>query len=242
MTKIVGYAVVGAGEADRYLENTLKEFDRLTDDVIICLNSDDKKVKKLVEKYGFWWYEDFREWGIHQPTIKTELLRKTLLLKPDWILALDADETFTPDLTRKKLEELTQHKNAFYFYIINLWNSRERYSKGLSFWNIRFFKPKPDMGLQFMKKPLHCGLAPPYAYKFGTYVPYLVRHYGLMKPADRLKKVERYEKYDPQALHKSQTYCDALKQDSVCSPYDEAAVQGKIKAEVLKMLYQKKYT
>lgn len=239
--KIVGMAVVGAGEADRYLEQTLKEFERLTDDALICLNSADKKVKKMVEKYGFWWYEDFREWGLHQPTIKTELLRKVLLLKPDWVLPLDADETFTPDLTRKKLEALTEDKIACYFYIINLWDSPERYSKGLSFWNIRFFKPKPEYGYQFLKKPVHCGLAPPYAYKFGTYVPYLVRHYGLMKAADRQKKVERYEIYDPQAIHKSRTYYDALKQNSVCSPYDEVAVQNKIKAECEKMVYQKKY-
>ena len=35
--RIVGQLVCGQGEADRYLEDTLKEFKRLCDDVVICL-------------------------------------------------------------------------------------------------------------------------------------------------------------------------------------------------------------
>ena len=241
--KIIGLSVVGVGEADRYLRHTLDEFKRLADDVVICLNAKEgegKKEEELIKRYGFWFYRDSREWGKFQPVIKTDLLARIMKLKPDWVLPLDADETFTEQLDRKALEELTDGKIGCYFYIVNLWDGPEYYHKGLSFWNIRFFKPKPEMGLQYLKQPLHCGLAPPYAYKFGTYVPYLVKHYGLMKSEDRLIKVARYEKYDPDARYKSSFYYDALKAVTKPATYNEEALFGKIREEVGKMVHQKR--
>ena len=125
---------------------------------------------------------------------------------------------------------------------MNHWDDEGHYHKGLSFWNIRFFKPKLELGMQYLKKPVHCGLAPPYAYKFGTYVPHLVRHFGLIKSEDRQNKVERYQRYDPEARHKSFLYYEALGVNIKPATYDEEALKNKIREEVSKMKYQKKYT
>src|SRR3990172_7251031 len=154
--KIVGLQVCGVGETDKYLEFTFKEFKKLCDDTVICCNGEDKKRDEIIKQYGFWSYRDDREWGIHQPTIKTDLLARVARLRPDWIVPLDADEVFESGFTREKLEALTKDKHGCYFYIVNLWNDETKYSKGLSFWNIRFFKYLPAKGMQYLKKPLHC--------------------------------------------------------------------------------------
>ena len=239
--KVIGFLVVGSGEADRYLEATLKEFKRLCDDAIIVGNNTDPKTEALVKKYGYWFYRDDREWGKYQPDIKTDLLAKVARLNPDWILPLDADEVLDSTVDRAELERLAEGNVACYFYIVNLWNEEGRYARGLSFWNIRFYKFMPEYGLQFLKKPVHCGLAPPFAYKMGRYVPHLVKHYGLMRPEDRQKKIERYQKYDPRAVWKASSYYEALASEATGSVFNEEEVMRKVGEETNKMKYQKTY-
>lgn len=239
--KIVGLMVCGPGETNRYLERPLGCFKRFCDDAVIVLNGEDPKRDRLIKSYGFWAYRDDREWGIHQPHIKTDLIKKIGKLKPDWIIPLDADEEFDSILTREEFEKMAEEKRGCYFYVVNHWGDKNHYHRGLSFWNIRYFKYMPSLGLQYMKKPLHCGLAPPYAYFYGTYVPHLIRHYGLMKKEERNRKVERYNLYDPRMEHKSPIYYEAIAGEAKPATFDEEAVLNKIRNDVSKMFHQKKY-
>lgn len=230
--KIIGQLVCGPGEADRYLKDTLEEFKRLCDDVVVCLCNAGPKEKKMVDAYNFRSYEDNREWGKEQPSIKTKLLLSILLLKPDWILALDADETM-PTVTRKILEEeITPGRDACHFFIVNLWNDVDHYSSSLSFWNVRMYRVEALQGTQFLRKPVHCGNAPPYFYDIPakySYVPHMVLHTGLMRPEDRQKKYERYQKYDPHARHKGAEYYQELLVKGSGELYNEDIITKKIK-------------
>lgn len=239
--KIVGLCVIGKGEADRYLKHTLDTFKRLTDDVVIALNDTDEKTENMVKEYGFWAYRDDREWGKYQPQIKTDLLKKVAKLKPDWVLPLDSDEIFDSSITRERLEGLTHKSRSCYFYVTNLWNDENHYSQDLSFWNIRFFRFLPELGLEYLHKPLHCGLAPPWAYHMGNYVPHLLIHYGLMKREDRMRKVQRYNQYDPNAKYKGREYYDALESDAAGSEFVEKEVLEKVQREVARYKEQKVY-
>lgn len=229
--------VCGRGEAGRYLKGTLDEFKRLCDDAIIVGNNTDEETEALIKSYGYWFYRDDREWGRFQPDIKTDLLRRVARLKPDWVLPLDADEVFGPSFTRVQLQELASTKAlGFYFYIVNIWNDEDHYWKQGSFWNVRLFRYAPEYGLTFAKKNVHCGLAPPYAYRFGRYAPFVVRHYGLMRAADRAKKIERYDKYDPHGDKVGiGSYYDAIRGTGPGESYNETDVQKKVEAEVLRM-------
>ena len=202
-----------AGPNEKYIEDTLKEFVRLCDDVIIATNNADDDTKKLIKKYGFWQYEDNREWGLYQPDIKTDLLRRAGKLRPDWIIALDMDEKFAPEFTRAEAERLTAQKEiAFYFLVVNLYNDKDHFVHGQGiqrFWNIRFFKYLSDNTV-YQKKSLHCGLAPPIYYYKGWHAPFYLEHYGLMDKKDRDRKAERYAKYDPTGKFKSKVYYDDL--------------------------------
>lgn len=231
---IVGFMVVGSGEADRYLERSLKEFKRLCDDALIVCNNTDPKTEALITSYGYEWYRDDRTWGEHQPSIKSDLLKRLGETKnPDWIIAIDSDETFAPEFTREEAETLTKiDEIAWYFMVVNLYNDEEHFAHDVGiqrFWNIRFYKYLPEYGLDFLKKNLHCGLAPPIAYRYGWHAPYYLLHYGLMKPEDRAKKVARYRQFDPNAKFKSHVYYDDLGRELKMHPFDPQGLLRKLK-------------
>lgn len=230
--RIIGIMVTGA-EADRYLEKSLQEFKRLCDDAIIATNNADQATKDLIDKYGYPHYEDNREWGLHQPTIKTDLLTKASEMKPDWIIAIDSDEVFAPEFTREEAERLAGlGEIAYYFMVVNLYNDEEHFAHDAGiqrFWNIRFYKYAPEYGLQFLRKNLHCGLGPPIMYKYGWHAPYYLLHYGLMKLEDRQKKIERYRKYDPNKKWKAGAYYDDLGRELRMIPFDREGLLRKLR-------------
>lgn len=231
--RIIGIGVCGAGEADRYMDKTMREFKRLCDDVLIVTNNATDKEIALIESYGFKHYADSREWGIDQPNIKTDLLTKAGEMKPDWIIALDMDEVFAPEFTREEAERLASGKEiAYYFMVVNLYNDEEHFAHDVGiqrFWNIRFYKYAPEYGLQFQRKNLHCGLAPPIAYKYGWHAPYYLLHYGLMKIEDRQRRVERYNKYDPLKRFKAGEYYDDLKRELKMHKFDPQGLLNKLR-------------
>lgn len=229
--KILGLGVCGSGEVDRYLEETLKEFKRLCDDVVICLCNAGIKEEALLRKYQVRYYKDDREWGRWQPAIKTDLLKRAVQLEMDWHLVLDMDET-VPTVDRQKLEELSEGREVCQFYIVNLWNDLQHYRKDLGFYNVRFYKNIPEMETQFLRKRIHCGNAPPYFYCIPTkksHIPHILLHKGLMKKEDREQKVDRYQQYDPKAECKGRAYYDSLSQDwATGTEYIEAEVINRI--------------
>lgn len=228
--KIVGIMVCGPNE--KYLENTLKEFKRLCDNVLIATNNIDENSIRTIEEYGFDHYQDNREWGIHQPDIKTDLLGRIARFSPDWVIALDADEVFCPSFTRHEAEKLAETEEiAYYFMVVNLYNDEKHFahSTGIQrFWNIRYYKYLPEYGLQFQRKALHCGLAPPIAYKYGWHAPFYLLHYGLMLPEDRERKIKRYKVYDPNRRYKQGTYYDELGQELPMRVFDGEGLLRKL--------------
>jgi hypothetical protein len=236
--RVIGFMVCGPNE--KYLKGTLDEFKRLCDDAVIATNNADKETIDLIKSYGYWTYEDNREWGVSQPLIKTDLLKKIGGLRPAVVVPLDADERFDGSYSRELLEEYSRRYPAIYFYIVNHWNDEDHHRKSLGFWNIRQFNYLPEYGLQYIRKNLHCGLGPPWAYHYGSYVPHFIHHYGLMEAEARKRKVQRYEKYDPSAKWKDRAYYEALKTETVGSSFSEREMLDKLREEVEKMGSQKK--
>jgi hypothetical protein len=231
--RICGIGVCGPHEASRYMRRTMEEFKRLCDDVLIATCNATEEEIKLIEEYGFDHYEDNREWGKDQPNIKTDLLTKAGEKNPDWIIALDMDEVFAPEFTREEAQRLTEGDEiAWYFFVVNLYNDSEHFAHDAGiqrFWNIRFYQYLPEHGLQFQRKNLHCGLAPPIAYIYGWHAPYYLEHYGLMKPEDRQKKVERYAQYDPRAVFKNRVYYDDLQKELKMHVFDRPQLLKKLR-------------
>jgi hypothetical protein len=228
--RVVGYGICGRDEANKYLKQTLEEFKRLCDDTIILLNGAGKEERSLIRSYGFKIAQDDREWGKMQNTIKQDFVTNHVQkLTPDWLICLDMDEVFEPKFTRQELEKLTEDGWAFHFYIVNLWG--EGYKPRRCFWNVRMWKWTGNT--EFLNRPLHPGLAPKWAYMINQYAPFIVRHYGLKEKKDRLAKIARYKKYDPNAKFCSREYYNDLQTDDF-APYDEEKVHREVDAEVKK--------
>lgn len=230
--RIIGQLVCGPGEADRYLKETLEEFKRLCDDVIVCLCNATAAERSLVEAYDFRHYDDNREWGLYQPAIKSALLQRIRLLDPSYILALDADET-VPTIDRALLERYARDKRALQLYVVNLWDNPEHYRPELCFWNVRAYNPNAfsEADSLFLRKPVHCGIAPQVFYALPakeTYVPHPLIHKGLMDKGLRLRKSTRYQQYDPNAVHKGREYYDSLVDAKKGTVYAQAEVLDKL--------------
>lgn len=233
--RVIGYAVCGPDQ--KYLENTLKEFKRLCNETVICLNKAGDKELKLVKKYGFKYYRDDREWGTSQHLIKQNLIDNHLrVLSPDWLICLDTDEVLDPDFTREYLEEIDKVANSLYFFIVNLWDAGCKMK--LCFWNIRAWKWQYTISNEVKRAPLHCGLSPQWAYFHGICSPFILRHYGLKDKTSRDSKIKRYEKYDKNAQYISKSYYDTLKETDF-DEYDEAKIKEQIKKEYTKPLKPK---
>ena len=204
--RVVGYGIAGKGEASRYMRATLEEFKRLCDTTVIVLNNAGVEEYNLVKEFGFEIVEDNSEWGKDQWKIKQRLLDEHITpLSPDWCITLDMDETM-PGFNREDIEEYSKYGDSFYVYIVNLWNDGYKYAR--CFWNIRIWKWTGDTEMK--QSSLHCGLAPKWAYFVGVYVPVALLHFGLKKLSDRKKKIERYNKYDPDAKYIDRSYYDSL--------------------------------
>lgn len=204
--RLIGYGICGAGEANRYMKNTLDQFKLFCDTTVIVLNNATEAEYRMVKSYGFHVVEDNREWGKDQWRIKQELLDKHIApLEPDWCLALDMDETIH-NFKVADLEEYEKVADSLYVYIVNLWNKGQKLER--NFWNVRLWRWTGDTRMK--QKSLHCGLSPEWTYHYGVYSKILLKHYGLKEEKDRQKKIMRYNKYDPSAKFIDKSYYDSL--------------------------------
>lgn len=210
--------VVGKGEADKYLKQVLDHNLPLVDKMVIWGDAPDEKTDRLILSYGNKVeYRRYPEsmWATKQWLIKESLFRYVIAHKPDWILAFDADEIFDDRLTRAKLEELASGKATSYdFNFIQLWDDEKhmRVDGGWGdFWNCRFYKYQENQDQSWLRKALHCGLWPIYARQQAIMIPYIVKHYGYMKPEHRPAKIWRYDTYDPQKVYQDKEWYASMK-------------------------------
>lgn len=209
---IIGYGICGGGEANRYMEETLKEFKRLCDDTIILGNKITDSERSLIAKYKFKLVEDDREWGKLQWKMKQDFIERhvsKLVKEGDMLVCLDMDEVFCDHLTREWIEKAPL--DAYHVFVVDLWNDEEHYKPESCFWNVRIWRWNGET--KFKDKPVHCGLAPQWAYHYHRFAPFILKHYGLMKKEDRERKIKRYNKYDPKAQHLDRKYYDMLMSD-----------------------------
>lgn len=228
--KVIGYGICGPGEAGRYMKETMDCFKRLCDEVILLVNNADQAEIDLIKEYGFEYRLDRRTWGEHQWRIKQDFIErdiKQMANEGDVLVCLDMDEVLSERCTKEWLMEAPL--DAYHVFIVDLWNDPQHFKLESCFWNVRIWKWNGET--KFKAKPVHCGLAPEWAYHYHRHAPFLLLHKGLMAEEDRLRKIKRYEKYDPHAEHLDQKYYDMLKSNTA-RPFDEEALADQIAEEV----------
>lgn len=227
---IIGYGICGGGEANRYMKKTLDEFKRLCDTTIILGNNITDEERKMIKEYGFKLVEDNREWGRLQWKIKQDFIERhisKIAKDRDMLICLDMDEVFCSHITKEWIENAPL--DAYHVYVVDIWNDEEHYKPESCFWNVRIWRWNNQT--KFKEKPVHCGLAPEWTYFYHRFAPFLLKHYGLMKKADRVRKIARYNKYDPSAQHLDRKYYDMLSNDKAIE-FDEDKLCKTVEKEV----------
>jgi hypothetical protein len=127
--------------------------------------------------------------------------------RPDWIVALDADEVMEPGGAEHFRGLLEQMHAAGYgsvaFRLFDLWDDRRHYRDD-ALWNahkrawtlaVRYL---PDFPYQWREQAHHCGRLPRNAAQGpAAFCSIRIQHLGWLHPADRARKAERYRKLDP---------------------------------------------
>ena len=224
--RIVGMMVVGTGDADRWLEQVFDRLDELCDDIVVACNAVDKKTIDMCNKRAHSYDYSNYEWGKKQWLIKQTLVSKDMpKYNPDWVICVDSDEILNKRFTREKAHELMNRGEiAYTFYCVHLWDREDqmRVDGGWgNFRNVRFYKYIKETGLIFQKTPLHCGLAPIYAYNWCADAEFYFKHYGYINAEDRKNKVARYKKYDPKAKYLSRDWYNSIISKPILKKFDE---------------------
>ncbi len=228
--QVIGYGICGPGESGRYMRETMEEFKRLCDRVVILCNNAGVGEYDLIREYGFDIVEDEREWGRLQWKIKQEFMEEhiaPIASIGDVMVCLDMDERFHRSLSKDWLRRMPF--DAYKVFIVDLWNDDKHYKPVSCFWNTRIWRWNGN--IEWWAKPVHCGLSPKWAVAYNRYAPFILVHKGLMAKSDRDRKIKRYEKYDPHARHLAKPYYAMLHSDAA-EPFDEDAIQDTISDEV----------
>jgi Glycosyl transferase family 2 len=135
-----------------------------------------------------------------EPANRRDLVAAALRHRPDWLLALDADERVELEFRRRAdraigwaellgfsalslpRRDLWEHPGAY--RVDGLWGRRRQ---------AKLFRAEP--GLRFADRPLHGGWAP--AGRTPARADILVYHLGFVTAADRAAHRRRYEELDP---------------------------------------------
>lgn len=228
--------IVAEGEGDRFLEEVLDKNTSICDKIVLWGDDVDKKTKEVCTSFNNvdLFNCEKKLWNTKQWQIKEQLLiEKVKPLKPDWVLPFDMDEVFEEAFNRKTAEELTKRDEiAYEFYCVQLWDKRNkrRVDQGWGgFYNVRFYKFMPKLGLRWSRRTrYHCGLAPSYAYRWAARAEYAFKHYGYLKEEDRKKKVERYKKGDPEGIYLGKWWYESIKKKPVLKDYEEQEFHKKL--------------
>jgi hypothetical protein len=148
----------------------------------------------------------------NERTERNAAIRLALQLRPDWCLSVDHDEVAEDGVTRAHLQRLMAHPDplvcAYDTGWANLWDS-ERLCRVDAPWADGYRSSMRGFRLWRVQHPslqaiqagapngLHCGNVPDVGIMGKRVAGLRWRHYGYLRPQDRLRKWRRYRAIDP---------------------------------------------
>jgi len=197
-------------EADRYLKHVLNHLSDFVNRIVILDDGSTDRTPKLCRSYDkvIYYRNEHRTFERNEPALRRQLWEHTVELKPDWILAIDADEVFEE---RAKVEFATLLDETEYsvvdFRLFDFWESNKyRIDCGWNPWvkNHRMLvKYDPSITSVWSERLLHGGRFPQQYYD----IPYAfqsdlrVKHFGWMDIHDRQRKYDFYIEQLPDNKH-----------------------------------------
>jgi glycosyltransferase involved in cell wall biosynthesis len=201
---LIGCSLV-KNEEGRYLERVLEQMAKVCDKIIVLDDCSTDDTPEICKAYGAEVFPSIQSyWGTN------ELKQRKLLWElatheadfGDWVLCLDADETFDkPELLRDYIKKADAAGcNSLAFPLYDMWS--ETHYRDDNFWQGHngvwpFCVKYEDTDCFWKETPLHCGRFPINAGNKIAMCPIKIQHWGWAKPEDRQAKYDRYMRTDP---------------------------------------------
>ncbi|UNC91156.1 glycosyltransferase [Candidatus Contubernalis alkaliaceticus] len=206
-------------EAAQYLEQTLEHLDKLVEAIVIWDDGSTDNTGEICQSFKKVKYHrsDERLFTQNESLLRSRLWNLTIQLKPQWILALDADENFEERAEAEFRSLLKQQDfQAVDFRLFDFWNGFQcRVDGGWNPWikfNRMLVKYDPSLSDQWCQEDLHCGRFPleyyniPYAFQSDL----RIKHFGWMKIEDRQRKYDFYTNKRPKCQHAQSIFSDEV--------------------------------
>ncbi|MBP1760879.1 MAG: hypothetical protein H6Q64_421 [Firmicutes bacterium] len=192
-------------EAGRYLKEVLAHLSRWVDAIVIlddCSDDDTIDVTGHFEKVIVY-KNDEPLFASNEPAMRRKLWQLAAEEKPDWIVAVDADEIFEDRIINEI--DLLLDQNDFYgisFRVFDFWQDPASYriDGGWNPWRkslLFMVRYNPHLDSQWMQREVHCGRFPQaYENRIAYYSDIRVKHYGWLNPEDHYRKYLYYRDKD----------------------------------------------
>jgi hypothetical protein len=198
-------AMLVRNESGRYLEHVLAQMKQVCDKIVVVDDASTDDTPIICRSYGAVVYQaDKPCWGTDELILRKWLWGEACdASKPgDWILCLDADETFDrPELLRDYIQKADAAGcNSLAFTLYDMWD--ETHYRDDYYWQGHngvwpFCVKYEDTDYFWKETPLHCGRFPINAGNKIAMCPIKIQHWGWAKPEDRQAKYDRYMRTDP---------------------------------------------
>jgi glycosyltransferase involved in cell wall biosynthesis len=202
---LIGCSLV-KNEEGRYLEKVLEQMRSICDKIIILDDCSTDDTPEICKAYGAEVFPSIQSyWGTDELKQRKRLWKLATQGADfgDWVLCLDADETFDkPELLREYIQKAeAAGRNSLAFRLYDMWGA-EHYRDD-NFWQAHngvwpFCVKYEDLDYFWKETPLHCGRFPMNAVNRMASCPIRIQHWGWARPEDRQEKYERYIRADPE--------------------------------------------
>lgn len=213
-------SMIVKNEGDRYLAKVLRHArqyidaaviidDASKDDTVdICLKELDGIPLNLIRRKRSGFSNEYR--------LRQQQWRETIKTKPDWILALDADEMFEDKIISEIQKLINQDEcDVFAFRLYDFWDETH-YREDQLWCAHKSYRPflvryVPDFQYKWKETPQHCGRFPYNLTDFAIAAsPVRIKHFGWIRPEERARKYKRYLKLDPKGLYGIKEQYDSI--------------------------------
>lgn len=206
-------------ESQRYLTEVLEHLSLWTDAIVILDDASEDNTYDIAKSFDKTVVHRIEEplFIFNEPALRKTLWELTVKEKPDWIVAVDADELFEDRIINEIKLLINQNEyHAVAFRIFDFWKSRTHYrvDGGWNPWKktiTLLVRYNPDFGTEWIARNVHCGRFP---YQYETLIPYYsdirVKHYGWANAEDHYKKFLYYSEKDRKNFGKVREFTQSI--------------------------------
>lgn len=197
-------------EEHRYLRMCLDHLSRYVDNMVIlddCSTDRTYDICSSYPKVELLERNDMPMFWENEALLRMKLWNLTLRTKPQWIIALDADEMMEDRIIQERDKLLAGDHIWVEFRLFEFWGNMTHYRVDKMWnpynrWGIYLFRYREDLKYVWNNQPLHCGRVPMNLRRYqGIRSDLRLRHYGWANKAEHLLKYQRYIERDPKGKY-----------------------------------------